>query len=295
MLKTCSLLLLLSMISTPEVIACMHSQNSGGLLPHNDLYIGVDEKNHKAGGLNHSQYNNIVDKIAAIYEPIIVSLGKKLEVAKLWSSGEVNAYADQVGDTWKIEMHGGLARHEAITLDSFALVICHEFGHHLAGFPKKIRNGRPSWSSAEGQADYFANTKCLRKYFRTQDNLHIVKKLKIPLKVKLLCQEQFSEQIDQLICQRASIAGQQTAVLMGMIMGETSSPGFASTDKKKVVRNYTRHSKSQCRLDTYFSGSLCQVSENQDFDNEDENINACTIKNGFNTGIRPKCWFAPST
>jgi Zn-dependent protease with chaperone function len=54
-------------------------------------------------------------------------------------------------------MFGGLARDPLVTKDGFSAVICHEIGHHIAGAPRKGF----SWASNEGQADYFATTKCL--------------------------------------------------------------------------------------------------------------------------------------
>ena len=38
-------------------------------------------------------------------------------------------------------MFGGLAGHETITTDAFALVACHELGHHIGGAQRKQAGG----------------------------------------------------------------------------------------------------------------------------------------------------------
>ncbi len=56
--------------------------------------------------------------------------------------------------------------HKYLTTDGLAMVACHEIGHFLGGEPKKLRgrSNKKSWSSAEGQADYYA-ARCLEVYF----------------------------------------------------------------------------------------------------------------------------------
>ena len=76
----------------------------------------------------------------------------------------MNAFAKQGASTWEVHMYGGLARHQAVTADGFALVVCHELGHHLGGAPQKVDwFGRLRWASNEGQADYWGTAKCFRK------------------------------------------------------------------------------------------------------------------------------------
>ena len=63
-----------------------------------------------------------------------------LKIEKKWSSATVTAgtYRDIRNKQWIINLYGGLARHPLITEDAYALVICHEIGHHIGGAPKKI-------------------------------------------------------------------------------------------------------------------------------------------------------------
>ena len=45
-----------------------------------------------------------------------------------------------------------------MTPDGFALVLCHELGHHLAGNPRV-----QAWAANEGQSDYFSTQSCARE------------------------------------------------------------------------------------------------------------------------------------
>ena len=48
---------------------------------------------------------------------------------------------------WVVAMFGGLARRPEVTKDAFQFVVCHEVGHHLAGWPFAY-----DWASNEGQS-----------------------------------------------------------------------------------------------------------------------------------------------
>jgi hypothetical protein len=88
-----------------------------------------------------------------------------------WASNTVNAYAEKSDKKVMVTIYGGLARHKAITKDGFIAVLCHELGHHFGGYPKKSTN---KWSSAEGQADYYASMKCLRRLWKNEDNAQAI-------------------------------------------------------------------------------------------------------------------------
>lgn len=94
---------------------------------------------------------------------------------RLW-----NASAQRMGSTWVVNMYGGLARHNEITIDGFALVLCHEIGHHLGGAPKY--GGFNTWGTNEGGSDYFATLKCLRRIFQNDDNTKAIENMTIDLK-----------------------------------------------------------------------------------------------------------------
>lgn len=281
-----------AMIATVTGFTCTIDGNEG-LVPENDMWIAPNSKSANLT-MDEARFNAIIDKVTAIYEPIISALGKNLVVERKWEDGTVNAYAQQQGNTWKVSMFGGLARHEAITEDGFALVVCHEIGHHIGGAPKKKSWFSTSWASNEGQADYFATSKCLRKAYRAENNAELVSKLNVPSAVVSQCASQFSELADQLICQRGAMAGMSTAKLFQSLRNSPTLPDFTTPDSTIVSRTNHNHPAFQCRLDTYLSGALCNISETIDVDQKDEAVGVCYRKSGDTVGVRPLCWFKPS-
>ena len=91
--------------------------------------------------MTQETFNAVIDSVETIYAPIVAEYGGRLKVERKWDDGTANAYAQRSGSTYKVSMFGGLARHETITPDGFALVVCHEIGHHIGGAPKKASPG----------------------------------------------------------------------------------------------------------------------------------------------------------
>lgn len=277
---------------------------NGGFVPENDLYIPSSVKSINT--ITEAEFNDAIDSVEHIYAPIVSSLGGKLSIDRKWEDGTVNAYATQSGKTWSVAMFGGLARHATITKDAMALVVCHELGHHIGGAPKKggstsgggwwggSSGGVSSWASNEGQADYFATLKCLRKVWVNDNNEAIVKSLNAPKMVTDICKKNYkSDKVEAALCVRTSMAGKSVSDLFSAL-SKLPETKFDTPDPAVVSRTDDNHPKAQCRLDTYYQGSLCDVSMNEDVSNTDENKATCTIANGSKIGNRPLCWFKPS-
>ncbi len=272
------------------IIACGQNGHDG-FLPENDMWIGTNVK--LAGGITEAVFNEVLDRVEDIYAPVISARGKNFQVIRNWSDGTVNAYAQQSGNTWKVSMFGGLARHEAITADGFALVACHETGHHLGGEPKKKSWWSSSWASNEGQSDYFGALKCLRKYIENDDNQAIMADVNVPAQVVTECQQNFSASSDIAMCQRVAMAGLSTATLLGNIGREAEVPAFNTPDASTVSSTNHNHPKAQCRLDTYFAASLCDKSQDEDIVEGDFNAAQCARVDGYDIQARPTCWYKP--
>ncbi len=274
----------------------------GGFLPENDLYISANQKS--VNGITEEAFNKAIDEVELVYAPIIANMGGKLSIERNWTDGTVNAYASQTGKVWKVAMFGGLARHETITKDAMALVVCHEIGHHIGGAPKKGgsagggwwggSSGASSWASNEGQADYFATLKCLRKAWINDNNEAIVKSLNAPKLVTDMCKKNYKRnKVDTALCVRTSMAGQSVGNLFAAL-GRSAEPKFDTPDTKVVTKTDDNHPKAQCRLDTYYQGSLCDVNMNEDVSQKEEVQGTCHGSLGHKVGVRPLCWFKPS-
>jgi hypothetical protein len=281
-------LLLATLISSQPALTCT-KDGFEGFLPKNNLNIPVGNKD--VSSITEEKFNAVIDQVETMYSPIVSEYGGKLKVVRKWTDGTVNAYAEREGETWKVSMFGGLARHKTITADGFALVVCHELGHHIGGAP---RYAGDDWASNEGQSDYFATTKCLRRVWQAEDNAAAVASMQIPSALSQACNKQWSAQADRDICVRAGMAGDSVAQLFAALSWQMKPAKFDTPDPKQVTRTSDSHPATQCRLDTYFQGALCEKSFNEEIGQTDEVSGVCHGSTGQTTGLRPRCWFRPS-
>jgi len=280
----------MGLLFSAHTLAC-DIYGSTGIVEDNDLFIGVNDKG--ISSITEDQFNTILDDVGLIYAPIIESLGKKLVIERKWTDGTVNAYAQQSGRQWKISMFGGLARHATITADAFALVACHELGHHLGGAPKKKTWISVSWASNEGQSDYWGTMKCLRKYMEKDDNVSIISNMNIDPLAQVTCQQQFIDANDRAMCIRGAMAGLSLGNLFRALRNLSTELKFDTPDPAVVSKTSHKHPAPQCRLDTYFSGALCDKDHYSDVDDRDASIGVCSRSRNEAVGVRPLCWFKP--
>jgi hypothetical protein len=113
-------------------LVCLFSlTGAASILPPNNFNIYDDPS--KIANITEQQFNTICDQVVALWQPLAELHHAKLVVNKLWKDSTVNASAEQRGNTWILNMYGGLARRPEISQDGFALVVCHELGHHIGG------------------------------------------------------------------------------------------------------------------------------------------------------------------
>ncbi len=268
-----------------------------GFFPENDLWIPVSYSSNKAGGgkVSKKDFNKIIDEIAELYKSEIEDKGAELVTLKKWENGTVNAYARQVEDIdnnkkWIVAMFGGLARKDEVTEDAFAMVMCHELGHHLAGAP---RYSASDWAASEGQSDYWAASKCFKRWADEQSNRRIVRKLKAPKEVQEVCETVHKDKNDQRVCIRSAMAGKSLATLLASLATDPPVIDFSTPNPEVVERTYVRHPEAQCRLDTYYAGAQCNVDFSISTDANDAEIGVCNRRDGYTRGVRPLCWFKP--
>ncbi len=279
-------------------------KNRCTMIPPNNMRFA---QGFAAQGISEQMFNKIIDQVEKVYAPIVQSKGGNLVIERKWKDNTVNAYAVRSGDTWRVAMFGGLARHPEATPDGFAMVLCHELGHHLAGAPKY---GGTDWASVEGQSDYFASAKCMRKVLEKIDNWESLRRLYDENDIDPLVAErckagQGASKQQFAICVRSALGGKALARLLASV-GGSSEPDFNTPDTSKVKSTMQGHPPAQCRLDTYFGGAVCPVGHDQDFDDKDPKKGACNLSAGqerqtsrrealMNTlGARPACWYADS-
>jgi len=256
------LLLLLFLINFNSVFSC-EFENLNKKIPS---LLGLANNN-----MTESIFNTIIQKVSDVFEPQIKERNGKLYVIKVWKNNKANALAQQYGSnptTFQVLFFGGIARHPMMTNDAFALVVCHEFGHHLGGAPKRTSR---SWSSVEGQADYWGSSKCLRNIFQNDDNIKIISNMNIDSEVLSKCSLAFSSNaMEKALCVRVAIAGISVAKTLNSFIKNAKDISVMTPSKNVVSSTNQSHPSSQCRLDTYINSSMCDIDE---------------------FGYRPSCWF----
>jgi hypothetical protein len=171
-----------------------------------------------------------------------------------------------------------------MTRDAFLGVTCHEVGHHLGGAPI-VMTGLAN----EGQADYFATTKCLRLMFSTENNAAVLAKAQIDPFAKKICEQEHASLQDRQACERASLV----ASTLGKVLAgfeQKPEPKFDSPDPVVVTATSNAHPHAQCRVDTMFAGAVCAVALDVPFSRLDPREGAC-VEATSAVGYRPHCWY----
>lgn len=269
-------------------------------LPPNQL--NLEDRVDSVGAIDEQLFNQIIDEIIGIYAPIVREHGATLVASKRWNDSTVNAYAQQNGGKWLVTMFGGLARRPEVTPDGFAMVVCHELGHHLAGYA--FYEG--DWGASEGQADYFATHACAKKIWGKKTRENRLHQHALNRYYEKGCNAAWGTASDRALCYRVADASQSLANLLSQL-GRDPAPSFDTPDRTVVRKTDTSHPRGQCRLDTFFQGSLCKVpfddtvipgkgspAGQDSLDAEKESAQySCHQSQGFSAGARPLCWFAP--
>lgn len=204
--------------------------------------------------LTQSDFNARIDEVENYYSPVYAALGVKLDLQRDWDNPSVNASASKNDKNWIIQVFGGLAREVSITPDSFTLVLCHEIGHHLGGFPFKNET-----TASEGQADYYATQVCLRNLWKNSTHEKTLQGLSIDTTAKKKCLSQWNSQPERDLCYRISAASIELSTLLSNL-ADGKPVSFLTPELKEVESTNKFHPTAQCRLDTFLSGSLCQTA-----------------------------------
>lgn len=238
-------------------------------------------------------------KAGDIFGPKVSALyGVNLELLNKFEDNAVNAVARKAGTDWQVEIFGGLQRVKGMTPDAVTLVLCHELGHLIGGFPVIKYKGDRSMS-AEGNSDYFATQACVRRLWRDEGakNAQIAAQSAnaLPKKLTQACRKQFKAEDDIQICLRS-----MTAIKDIQAVFKDTSLTTPSTAQVKTTQ--VEHPEFQCRIDTFIAGALCKKT--WDFDrkfpkNKFELRSVSCMYADFGTsiynGVRPRCWYQPKS
>ena len=207
----------------------------------------------------------------------------------------------------KIELYGSLAQHPLIDQEAYALIVCHEIGHHLGGQPYALGY------TSEGQSDYFSTAKCMKRFLeiwleKTTDSPHQnypkdspKEIIELPFYLNAQCEKSFSSNKERKICQKNILAGFKVARWIDFQRNTNSSQiGLRDTPPPSLLRREPLiaeltlvhgYPSIQCRLDTYVAGALCPIDKTLPFSYTNDQSGACLKTDGYDIETRPSCWF----
>jgi hypothetical protein len=255
----------------------------------------------KQASVTEVEFNARIDEIESYYAPVYLGLGVRLDLQRDWNDPTVNASASKDGKNWVIQVFGGLARELTMTPDAFTLVLCHEIGHHLGGFPFKNET-----TASEGQADYYATQVCARNLWNNSNNEKALKGLTIDSVAKKKCDTYLDSKQERDLCYRVSVASLELSSLLARL-ADGKPTSFLATDPTVVETTFKFHPSAQCRLDTFLAGSLCKANFDEllipgfspslnleEKEKEALGVSCSQFTAGEEIAGRPKCWFKQS-
>ncbi len=267
----------------------------------------IDYKNLSRGTpqISESEFNKRISDLISVYKPIVANLGGRLDLQGLWKNDKIVAQATQQFGSWKIQFSGGLARRPELTPDGMTLIICHELGHHLGGFPFSDQGPiGPKSLANEGQADYYSTQVCARRMWAQQLAINETFRTSVPASAQAQCDRVHNTQTERDLCYRTAVASQSIIATMAALKNVPMTD-FATPDQTIATATVNGHPKVQCRMDTLLQGSIClapfddKVIPGKKVGNGINNLkqedaakgSACTMASGYSVGLRPACWF----
>lgn len=289
-----AMILLFVLILSYELLASDLADKTESCFPENNLEIPVMQAGPKGKipgaksihtGLTLDELKMTIGIFEKVWNPILSKkYGKVLKFKNEWESGKVDTFTTRDDENNPlIVIRGGLVRHPDMTVEGMMLILCHELGHHYGGAPKNFRgrSTRRSWSSAEGQADYFAANKCMPRILNETFVYKVSKDLGM---VDKAC--------DNEVCKKIVPAAMSVGKVFATLRADWKPPVISERSNVKVYSTYYKHPMPQCRFDTFVAGSLCTSEYEQDFDDNDHRIGSC-LGEMTPQAARPRCWFSP--
>lgn len=261
-------------------ITTNHDYRIASFMPENDFH--ETKRYYAAGEVTEEDFDLAMDAAIEIYTPIFRSIGLNLTIEGDYRDETVNAYCSRNGDDVTVKMFGGLAKQPLMTLEGFALVICHELGHAVGGRPLYSDN---DWAAVEGQSDYFATAACARKMFDPSSPINYrVLELMRRKNPKQPTNCAAFKGIDKEVCEMSMSGGLSLGSVLADLNDEVT-PRYETPSKVVVSKTMEKHPPAQCRLDSYKAGFLCNKQWN------DNIIPTTKVQETAVNCDRPKCWY----
>lgn len=205
---------------------------------------------------------------------------------EIQDSDRINAYATYTDDDYLlIVISRGLLDHKLATKNVLKLMVCHELGHFIGGEPKQMRgrSDRKSWSTAEGQADFYLTSICMKKIIKKSNSIkkdlsNVAQTLKT--EINKICQND--------LCKEVALASYKVAKIYADIKFWKRKLSFVKKDDRIAHQTIRKHLNPQCRLDALIAALLYQ--EVRDLSKSEDLFLTCTNE----AYKQPSCWLSPS-
>lgn len=229
----------------------------------------------------------IQQRLSALYAQEIAAAGGQFQIFES-ETMDFGAFAYRDQGVFYVELNKGMRYNPRITPDSYAVVACHEIGHHIGGIP--LTTGT-DWVSVEGQADYYGTLKCMRRYLESLPPAELNDSTPVELEAVALCQAANpSNATNARICARSLAATRALGAVLADL-NEEPVPSLQVSDLTQVNVTVEGHPHAQCRVDTYRAGALCAVDTRESVSYTDVNAGVCHPQRDGQQK-RPACWFA---
>jgi hypothetical protein len=185
------------------------------------------------------------------YADDLESKGLELQVTYDIDNLELEISTTKVFNKLDIQVSRGLAELSAIDRDGFALLVCHELGHHFGEKPFIVKD-----FSVEGSADFYATNVCLKRIFPF---LKVDPEISFSKQVSKKCDSIETVVNSPLNCERTLRASQQVFGVFSMMTSHPKSNAAAFTNGT-IIENGTEFVRDypslECRLVTWRNGVL---------------------------------------
>jgi len=241
-----------------------------------------------------SPFGELMSRALELYQPVAHASGQTFEI-RITEASHDSASAGFEGRLAYVEVPRRVLENPRLNADTFAIILCHEIGHLYGGSPRKSQSFEGTqpvaedgftFSTSEGQSDYFATAVCFRRLAHESAPLvEIGKSQAVPALVQAQCQTSWPTSIEsRQLCERAAVASFQFLRLSFAFPISFETPD--SSTAPHLIRD--SYPSRQCRLDTLFRGALCPDEMPLKLDFWNSNLNDC--KTHVNAQ-RPACWY----
>jgi hypothetical protein len=219
-----------------------------------------------------------------------------------------DVHAGSVARRWEVSASLGLIERKQMTVDILATFVCHEMGHIVGGYPFKLdQNAHVDGTGAasEGQADYFATKDCLPRLWAAEQAENAAAASLLGESERARCAATYPDETSRALCGRILLTSLATShIFKEEREGENVPyPAFDTPDGSRPAESVRGYTASQCRLDTFVAGALCNVKAvgtdvpgflppYDDF-SEAYEVAARPFACQEGPGARPRCWFVP--